>query len=98
MVFNVFFDPEIIGTAAGAGDFGLEALCSALRGFLANCLLFDFEDQRGQTEIRQQLDAVPENFNRSIVKKLLAALRSGTASCSFWKQTIIRKKPTWIKR
>jgi len=75
MIFNVFFNPHLIGFAAEAGPYGLEALCSALRGFSANCLLFDFEDQRGQADIRQQLDSMPENFDRSIVKRLFATLK-----------------------
>lgn len=74
MVFNVYFDPKVIEVAAANPPYGLQALCAVLRAFLANCLLFDFEDYRGQTEIRRFLEATPDGFDRALAKKLFVVL------------------------
>ena len=74
MVFNVCFDPKVIDVAAANAPFGMQTLTAMLRGFVANCLMFDFEDDRLQREIRVVLDALPEKFDRSEIKKLFAQL------------------------
>ncbi|MBM3839075.1 MAG: hypothetical protein FJ398_14125 [Verrucomicrobia bacterium] len=73
MVFFVYFDPQVIETACGSGD-ALQTLTAVLRGFVQNCLLLDFEDWRGHTEIQRQLGQAPEFTDRSVVKKLFAVL------------------------
>jgi hypothetical protein len=74
MVFNVFFDPGVIDVAIKGEAFGIATLTSVLQGVLTNCLLCDFEDARGQTEIGQRLNSAASTFDLSVVKRLLAVL------------------------
>lgn len=74
MVFNVYFDPEIISVAATSPLYGLQALCDVLRGFLANGLLFDFEDERGRKAIGQTVNALRNDFDRKRATALFSAL------------------------
>lgn len=75
MVFHVYFDPSEIGAASSSGGYGIQALIAVLRGFLQNCILLDFDDWRGGTEIRRQLECMPSDHDRHVVKKLLAQLK-----------------------
>ena len=74
MVFNVCFDPKVIEAAAANGPYAMQALIAMLRGFSANCVLFDFEDTRLQHGIRAALDALPPQSDRSEITALFKRL------------------------
>ena len=74
MVFNVCFDPKVIEAAAANGPYAMQALIAMLRGFSANCVLFDFEDTRLQRRIRTALNALPLQFDRSEITALFKRL------------------------
>jgi hypothetical protein len=74
MVFNVYFDPEVIPVAAASPPYGLQVLCDILRGFLVNGLLFDFEDERGRRAIGEAIHALPNDFDRKRAGALFSAL------------------------
>jgi hypothetical protein len=74
MVFNVYFDPEVIEVAEANPPYGLQTLSYVLQGFVANCLLFDFEDERCRTEIGRRVNELKDSFDRKIVMTLLSSL------------------------
>ena len=74
MIFNVCFDPKVIEAAAANGPYAIQALIAMLRGFSANCVLFDFEDTRLQHGIRAALDALPPQADRSEIAALFKGL------------------------
>src|SRR5262249_43688953 len=64
----------VITIAATKPPLGIPLLISILRGFVANCFVFDFDDCRCWQDIRTRLDALPDDFNRKLAKMLFAAL------------------------
>lgn len=78
MVFNVYLDPKVIENAVSAvrtAPHGVQFIFAMLRGFVSNCLLFDFEDERLKREIRKALEALPQEGNdRSDLMKIFAVL------------------------
>ncbi len=74
MFFYVYLAPEVISIAHQNGPLGMQALIAILRGFLQNCFLTDFEDYRVQTAIGQYVDALPEDYDRKMVKEILRVL------------------------
>lgn len=75
MIFYVFLDPEVIGFANQLGGLGLQSLNGILRGFLQNCFIAEFIDYRIQQSIKDQINALPEIYERTIIKKLFTALQ-----------------------
>jgi hypothetical protein len=68
-------DPGIISDAWTKGDFAVQTLIGVLRGFIPNCAVADFEDYHIQSEIKNQINGLPDDFDRKIVKFLLATLQ-----------------------
>jgi hypothetical protein len=68
-------DPEVIPFANDLGVLGLPSLNGILRAFLQNCFIAEFEDYRIQQAIKDRVDSLPESYDRTIVKKLFAALK-----------------------
>ena len=75
MIFYVFMNPEVISDAWTKGDFAVQTLIGVLRGFIQNCAVADFEDYRIQSEIKNQIDGLPDDFDRKIIKSILATLQ-----------------------
>ena len=74
MFFYVFMDPGVISDAWIKGDFAVQTLIGVLRGFVQNCAVADFEDYRTQSEIKNHIDGLPDDFDRKIIKSILATL------------------------
>jgi len=74
MVFYVYLQSTVINDAAAAGPHGMQNLISILRGFLQNCCLAEFWDDRTRTEIKTAVDDMPEDFDRAALKKVLTQL------------------------
>jgi hypothetical protein len=68
-------DPAVISDAWIKGDFAVQALIGVLRGFVQNSAIADFEDYRIQSEIKNKVDELPDDFDRKIIKSILAALQ-----------------------
>jgi hypothetical protein len=68
-------DPEVISFANDLGVLGLPSLNGILRAFLQNCFIAEFEDYRIQQAIKDRVDSLPDSFDRTITKKLFAALK-----------------------
>jgi len=73
MVFYVYLHPEVFKDAAAA-PYGMQALIGILRGFLQNCCIVEFDDDRTRVEIKGVIQDLPEDFDRRILKKLLVQL------------------------
>jgi len=74
MVFYVYLQSSAITDAASAGAHGMQNLISILRGFLQNCCLAEFYDDRTRSEIKAAVEKLPEDFDRASLKKVLAQL------------------------
>lgn len=74
MVFYVYLQSSVITDAASAGPHGMQNLISILRGFLQNCCLLEFCDDRTRSEIKETVDNLPADFDRATLKKMLTQL------------------------
>jgi hypothetical protein len=74
MVFYVYLQSSVISDAAAAGSHGMQNFISILRGFLQNCCLLEFYDDRTRSEIKAAVDKLPEDFDRASLKKVFAQL------------------------
>jgi hypothetical protein len=74
MIFYVYFDPQVISNAEHEGIYARQLLIATLRGFLQNCFLAEFEDHRLQEAIKEQVNSLPESFDRKLIKSLLSTL------------------------
>jgi len=74
MFFYVYLDPAVISVAKEAGELGLPLLTAILRSFLHNCFIADFNDFRIQIEIKERINDLPEDFDRTTIKKIMGAL------------------------
>ncbi|HEX8177769.1 MAG TPA: hypothetical protein VF543_21960 [Pyrinomonadaceae bacterium] len=75
MIFYVYLDPKVIAVARDSGELGLQTLIGILRGFLQNCFVAEFENHQVQDEIREQIDGLPETFDRTLIKKVMAQMK-----------------------
>jgi hypothetical protein len=74
MVFYVYLQSEVIADVAAAGPHGLQNLISTLRSFLQNCCVAEFIDGRTRSEIGAAIEKLPEDFDRTALKKVLVQL------------------------
>jgi hypothetical protein len=74
MFFYVYLAPQVISVAQENGPLGMQALIAILRGLVENCFVADFEDHRVQTAIGQEIQDLPEDYDRKIVKEILSIL------------------------
>lgn len=75
MYFYVFLQPEIFEEAQSDGEDALSNIAAILRGFLQNCFIAVFEDDRWSQTVKDKLDAWPETELRKRVKTLLAQFK-----------------------
>jgi len=74
MVFYVYMHPEVFKDATAAAPYGMQTLIGILRGFVQNCCIAEFDDDRTHTEIKKVIKELPEDFDRHTLKKLLVHL------------------------
>src|ERR1044072_5732680 len=74
MVFQVYFDPEVISAAEDAGAYALQCLIGIIRGFEANCLIAEFDDYFVQETLKERLNELREDNARKALKSLFATL------------------------
>lgn len=74
MIFYTYLDPEVLSVKNIENDFAMQALIAILRGFAQNCFVAEFEDYRLQDAIKEQVNNLPDTFNRKIIKSLLTTL------------------------
>jgi len=74
MIFYIYLDPDALSLSNIENDYAMQALISTLRGFTENCCISEFEDYRIQDAIKEQVNSLPDTFDRKIIKSLLKAL------------------------
>ncbi|MBI4026276.1 MAG: hypothetical protein HY360_14930 [Verrucomicrobia bacterium] len=75
MVFYVYFDPAMIGSAEKDGNYALQCLIGILRGFEANCLLAEFDDYFVQETLQGGVNDLHDDNVRKALKSLLGTLQ-----------------------
>ncbi|GEM_PF-1769700 len=75
MYFYVFLQPEVLSKAANDGEDAMQNVASILSGFLQNCFLAVFEDDRWSPTVKEMLMQWPETSNRKRVMSLLVQLK-----------------------
>jgi hypothetical protein len=75
MFFYVYLAPEVISVAHENGQLGMQALIAILRGLLQNCFIADFEDYTVQEAISAQLNELPDDYDRKLIKEILRVLQ-----------------------
>ncbi|RZB36910.1 MAG: hypothetical protein SRB2_01710 [Desulfobacteraceae bacterium Eth-SRB2] len=75
MIFYTYLDPDVLSVENVENDFAMQALIGILRGFTQNCFIAEFEDYRLQDAIKEQVNSLPDTFDRKIIKSLLTALK-----------------------
>jgi|ERR1044072_1381614 hypothetical protein len=74
MFFYVYLEPKVIEIARDHGELGLQALIGVLLGFLENCFVADFEDERGWNEVRDLVNGLDDDDNRKRIKEILTVM------------------------
>lgn len=75
MFFYTFLQPEMFSESAADGEDAMQNLASILNGFLQNCFLAVFEDDRWSPSVKETLLNWPETSNRKRVMSLLVQLK-----------------------
>ena len=74
MIFYVYIDPAVFDVAQTDGPYAVQVLIGALRGFVQNCCVMEFDDRRIQDAIREKVEALPATHDRKLLKSLLTVL------------------------
>jgi hypothetical protein len=74
MIFYLYLEPEIVREARDSGPHAVQNLIAILRGFLQNCCVLEFDDRRIQDKLGEYVKALPEDFDRKVIKALLAKM------------------------
>ena len=101
MIFYVYLDPGVLSADSIENDYAIQALIGVLRGFTQNCFIAEFEDYRIQDAIKENVNSLPDNYDRKLIKKIACALLrwqkimirllSIIECCIFWKVTILKR-------
>ncbi len=75
MYFYVFLQPEIFEEAAADGEDASQSLLGILNGFLQNCFLAVFEDDRWGEVVKEKLVDWPETMSRRRIMSLLVQFK-----------------------
>lgn len=71
MYFYVYLQAEMFEEAAADGEDAIQNLTGILNGFLQNCLLAVFEDDRWNSAVKEKLEAWPETMSRRRIMSIL---------------------------
>lgn len=74
MIFYVYIDPAVFGVAQIDGPYAVQVLIGALRGFVQNCCVMEFDDRRIQQAIGEKVEALPPSHERKVLMSLLTVL------------------------
>lgn len=75
MYYYVFLQPEVFEEAAADGEDATQNVAGMLGGFLQNCFLAVFQDDRWGTTVKEGLESWPSDMNRKRVTSILVQLR-----------------------
>ena len=74
MIFYIYIDPGVFDVAQADGPYAVQALIGAIRGFVQNCCVMEFDDRRVQAAIRDKLESMPASHERKILTSLLTVM------------------------
>lgn len=75
MYFYVFLQPEVFQEAAADGEDAAQNVAGIPGGFLQNCFLAVYEDDRWGSAVKETLESWPADMNRKRVTQILVQLR-----------------------
>ena len=75
MYFYVFMQPEIFDEAITDGEDATQNVSSILNGFLQNCFIAVFEDDRWGAAVKEKIEVWPQNMMRRRIKSTLVHLK-----------------------
>lgn len=75
MYFYVFMQPEVFKEASTDGEDATQNIVGILSGFLQNCFLAVFEDDRWGTSVKEKLEDWPETMMRRRIMSMLVHLK-----------------------
>jgi len=75
MIFYVYMSPEVIQDANNGGPFAMDSLIGILRGFIQNCCVLEFEDNRLQKAVFNNVNQLPPSDARKGIMTLLGVLK-----------------------
>src|SRR3989339_1607817 len=59
MVFYVYMSPDVISDANSGGRYAMQTLIGILHGFMQNCFIAEFEDNRMQKKVFGHVNEMP---------------------------------------
>jgi len=75
MIFYVYMSPEVIRDANNGGPYAMDAFIGILLGFIQNCCIFEFEDNRMQKAVFKNVDQLPPSDAKKKIMSLLGQLK-----------------------
>ncbi len=75
MYFYVYLQPEAFEEASADGEDATQNIATILNGFLQNCFLAVFEDDRWGSTIKEKLELWPETMTRRRMMSILVRLK-----------------------
>jgi len=75
MIFYVYMSPEVIQDANNGGPFAMDSLIGILRGFIQNCCILEFEDNRLQKAVFNNVNQLPPSDAKKGIMTLLGVLK-----------------------
>lgn len=74
MIFYIYLDPDALSPENIENEYAMQALIGTLRAFTQNCCIAESEDYRVHNAIKENVNNLPDTYERKLVKKLLAFL------------------------
>ena len=75
MIFYVYMSPHIVADAKEGGLYALDSLIGILQGFLQNCFIAEFEDERLKTAIYNNVSQLPASNAKKKIMLLFGELK-----------------------
>jgi len=75
MVFYVYMSPDVISDANSGGRYAMQTLIGILHGFMQNCFIAEFEDNRMQKKVFGHVNEMPFSDAKKKIMTLLGELK-----------------------
>ncbi|TSA48171.1 MAG: hypothetical protein D4R56_00890 [Deltaproteobacteria bacterium] len=76
MIFYVYMSPDVVEDANEGGPYALDSLIGILQGFLQNCFIAEFEDDRFQRAFYSNVSQLPASNARKKILTLFGQLKN----------------------
>jgi hypothetical protein len=75
MIFYVYMSPDVVEDANEGGPQALDALIGVLQGFLQNCFIAEFEDDRLMRSVYSNVNQLPASYAKKMIMALFGQLK-----------------------